>query len=414
VTFCLALLTPSKPLSILLWVAIAVGFCLFLFGFRLLARQRSLLTLSSAQINSAPRGLVEVSGLAAGPCTTMAPITGEPCFLYHTTVWQQHDSEKNGWEKVAEETLHVPFFIRDSTGQLLIEARGADLELHPRFRGEYAAALFDSNDIPESVSGFLSRHAVAPDHNLCIEERLIKAEDELFVTGTLAENPALQAPPFSPRSEPRADHRNPVRDLVPNTVPNTDRNLDDESRDHAHSHPLGPLPAPEVIRLVSAAPSSTREMTQQAKIAAALSRAGMGNPQAWSSSRSFEAQALEENAPSPTTSARYEVLLRQLPPRNGRPDNVRPIDVCPIDARPNNVGAEDDRPVEPNSDQDQSESSGFNLTPPVVVTKGANQPTFVISFRSQKEIVSALAWKSTAMVCGGTAITLLAFYLLRT
>jgi len=44
--------------------------------------------------------------------------------------------------------------------------------------------------------------------------------------------------------------------------------------------------------------------------------------------------------------------------------------------------------------------------------KGANNSTFVISFRSQKEFVSALAWKSTAMVWGGAAITLLGLYML--
>jgi hypothetical protein len=44
--------------------------------------------------------------------------------------------------------------------------------------------------------------------------------------------------------------------------------------------------------------------------------------------------------------------------------------------------------------------------------KGANDPTFVISFRSQKEFVSALAWKSAAMAWGGAAITLLGLYTL--
>jgi hypothetical protein len=62
--------------------------------------------------------------------------------------------------------------------------------------------------------------------------------------------------------------------------------------------------------------------------------------------------------------------------------------------------------------EDQPAQSDFNLTPPVVLMKGANHPTFVISFRSQKEFVSALAWKSAAMVWGGAAITLLGLYML--
>lgn len=386
--FCLFLITPIKPPTILLWVAIAAGLCLFLLGFRLLARQRFLLTLSSARINSAARGLVEVSGVATGPCTTVAPITGEPCFLYHTTAWQQQDDAKNEWKKVAEETLNLPFFIADTTGQLLIQSRGADLELHPRFRGEYTPSLFDSNDVPVSVSVFLSRNGIAPDRNFCIEERLIRAEDALFVAGTLTENPAAQARSSSVESVAGTDQRNPVRNHNRNPVRNH------LQRSLAQDNSLGPLPAPEVIRLVSTAPSSTREMTQQAKIAAALSRAGMGNPQAWSSAGfSSEAVTAEDNAPPPTLSARYEVCLREVSLHE--------------------VRLQDTGPEETSPDEEQSKSSGFNLTPPVVLMKGADDPTFVISFRSQKEIVSALAWKSTAMICGGTAFTLLAFYLLR-
>jgi hypothetical protein len=44
--------------------------------------------------------------------------------------------------------------------------------------------------------------------------------------------------------------------------------------------------------------------------------------------------------------------------------------------------------------------------------KGANNPTFVISFRSQKKFVSSLAWKSAAMIWGGAAIALLGLYML--
>jgi hypothetical protein len=44
--------------------------------------------------------------------------------------------------------------------------------------------------------------------------------------------------------------------------------------------------------------------------------------------------------------------------------------------------------------------------------KGDHDPAFVISFRSQKEIAIALAWKSSVMIWGGAAITLLGLYTL--
>lgn len=405
-TVGLFLFIPIQSIATLSCVAIVFGLYLFVRGFGLLARQRSLLTMPTPKIHSAARGLVEVNGFATGPCTTLAPITEEPCFLYHTTAWQQRKGKKNEWEKVADESLHLPFFIYDSTGQLLIEALGADLELNPLFRGEYAPTLLDLNDIPLAVIGFLSRHGIALDRDLRIEERLIKTNDALFVAATLMENPKVQARPISPRSDVGADRRNPGRDPVRDTVRDNVRdtvrdNVSDTVRNAAptanrrspeRNHSSEPFPAPEVIRLASAAASSTREMTQQAKIAAALTRVS-GNPQAWSPAELRDPVVnVEENAPPATVIAHPEVSSREARLQEASPDEARLNE-----ARLN---------------EDRAESSDVDLAPPVVLMKGKDDPTFVISFRSQKEIVSATTWKAGVIVCVGTAITLLGFYVL--
>jgi len=347
VAVCLSLFIPINELAILSSLAIAGGLCFFFFGFRLLARKRLLLSTPTSKIRSAALGLVEINGMAAGPYTMPAPITGKPCFLYHTTAWQQRDGKKDEWDKVADETLHLPFFIDDLTGQLLVEPLGADLDLHRDFREEYAASFFSSNfsnpdDVPPRVSVFLSRHGIAPARRLRIEEHSIKPADALFIAGTLTENPGVQVRSFSPR-----------RDYSRNSAPNNSSEQ---------------IPAPQIIRLSNGSvPSTTQEMSQQAKIAAALTRAGIAKPEAWSAAGvPYQTVAVEENAP------------------------------------PTPVSAHNDLP----------RPSEFNLTPPVVLMKGENNPTFVISFRSQKEFVSALAWKSAAMVWGGAAITLLGLYML--
>jgi hypothetical protein len=356
VAVCLSLFIPINELAIVSSLAIAGGLYFFVSGFRLLARKRLLLTTPTSKIRSAAMGLVEVNGMAAGPYTMPAPITGKPCFLYHTTAWQQRDGKKEDWDRVADETLHLPFFIDDSTGQLLVEPLGADLDLHRDFREEYAASFFSSNfsnpdDVPPRVSVFLSRHGIVPARRLRIEERSIKPEDVLFIAGTLTENPGVQVRSFSPRS-----------DYSHNSAPNNSAEQ---------------LPAPQIIRLANgSAPSTTEEMSQQAKIAAALTRAGITKPEAWSAAGvSYQAIAVEENAPPAPVFA-----------DNGARHSAH--------------------------DEAQPKPSDFNLTPPVVLMKGANNPTFVISFRSQKEFVSALAWKSAAMVWGGAAITLLGLYTL--
>jgi hypothetical protein len=373
VTVCLSLFIPINHLTILSSVAIAGGLHFSFVGFHLLARKRLLLTTPTSKIRSAALGLVEVSGMAAGPYTMPAPITGKPCFLYHTTAWLQRDGKKQEWEKVADETLHLPFFIDDSTGQLLIEPLGADLDLHRDFREECAASFFSSqDDVPPRVSVFLSRHGIVPARRLRIEERSIKPEDALFIAGTLTENPGVQVRPFSLRSDVRKNdgQTNAPRHSAPNNF-----------SEH--------LPAPQIIKLSGgAAPSTTQEMSQQAKIAAALTRAGITKPSAWSAAGvPYQTVAVEENAPPATIPAHAEERVHE--------DHSHEVQAS--------------KPQTPSYFPPRLD---FNLNPPVVLMKGANHPTFVISFRSQKEFVSALAWKSAAMVWGGAAITLLGLYVL--
>ena len=374
-TVCVLLFIPINHLSILSAAAMAAGLYLFFLGFHVLVRNRLLLTTPASKIGQAPMGPVEVGGVAAGPFTMPSPITGEPCFLYQTTAWRQRQGSKQEWEKVADETLQLPFFIADSTGQLLIEPSGSDLDLHPSFRGDYTASLLASEDIPQSVSGFFSRHGITPNRDIRVEERLIKPDDALFIAGTITANPGVQVPLLAARSDLRSNARNDIRKT--------------DSRNPTRSQPPKQSLAPQVIRLAGGpTPAVAREMTQQAKIAAALTRAGVTGPEPWSAAGGPQSPSssvtVEENVAPPTIAA--EPLVFAPRPSEDRPNEDKPVSY--------------------------RKSDDFNLTPPVVLMKGANDPTFVISFRSRKEFVSKLTWKSAAMVSGGTTMTLLGLCML--
>jgi len=339
----LGIILPVNELAIISMIGIAGGLYLFFRGFRLLARKRLLLNTPTSKIRSAAMGLVEVSGLATGPYTLPAPITGKACYLYRTTAWQQRESGKNhDWVKVAEETLHVPFFLDDGTGKLLVEPHGAEFDLHRDFREEYGASMFSTRDlVPLEVSNFLERHGVTPSRHIRIEECAIKPKNALFIVGTLAENPG-----FTRRSFPVSAH-------------DTNRTRPAE-------------PAPEIVRLSDgAAPATTAEMTQQAKIAAALNKAGIQKPEAWTAA-----------------GVPYRAVAVQQTPQ-----------ITQISVNGNNPGATQAHP-------------DFDLTPPVLLMKGANNPAFLISWRSQQEFVRSLAWKSAAMVWGGGALAVLGTYVL--
>ena len=136
--------------------------------------------------------------------------------------------------------------------------------------------------------------------------------------------------------------------------------------------------APQIIRLeTGAVPASSREMTQQAKIAAALTRAGITTPEAWSAA----------GVPYPSS---IEIEDRVA---NGS-DNDE------------NASSAPDLP-------DQLRSTpAFSVAPPVVLMKGANNDPFVISYRNQKELVRILTLKASALISAGVAGTALGVYLL--
>src|SRR6202023_786701 len=117
-TLAALIVRSSDPTGLLVWCGI--GFCagigLFFYGFRLLQRRRLILDTPFSKIRSASMGMVEVSGLAVGPYTMVAPITTMPCYYYRTYVWEWKREGKNSkWVKVAAECMYVPFFLDDNT-----------------------------------------------------------------------------------------------------------------------------------------------------------------------------------------------------------------------------------------------------------------------------------------------------------
>jgi hypothetical protein len=119
----------------------------------------------------------------------------------------------------------------------------------------------------------------------------------------------------------------------------------------------------EVIRLSGEnALARAGDMTQQQKLAAAMSKAGIVNPAAW-------AAAGVHNANTP-----------QAGNGSGAATQVAPEE--------------------------------FDLHPPVVLMRGSHNPAFFMSWRSQRDVVKALGWKSTLMIWGGPALTVLCVYIL--
>jgi hypothetical protein len=379
------ILRASDPTGLLVWCAI--GFCagigLFFYGFRLLQRRRLILDTPFSKIRSASMGMVEVSGLAAGPYTMIAPITARPCYYYRTLVWEYKQRGKNKeWVKIAGECMYLPFFVDDNSGRLLVDPRGADLDLHRDFEQEFCDSFFTKKDpAPENVRSFLARHGIATSNKIKVEEYCIKPKNSLFILGTLSENPSLEVRPQPVQDDESINSLSiggpsQLLALISFSLGGGRQELEHgELGVDASSSELAiqsEFPSHPVIRLspVESSPTKTSEMTQQQKVAAALMKAGISNPAAWAAAGLPVAGGVQVIADHGT-------------------------------ARPSDF----DQETSP-----EAQANAFDPRPPVVLTKGINNKTFLISWRSQREVARSLGWRCALMIWGGPALALLCLY----
>lgn len=368
----------SSAVPLVVWsvIGFVAGIALFVYGFRLLQRRRLILDTPFSKIRSASLGIVEISGLAVGPYTMVAPITDRPCYYYRTLVWEWKQRGKNKeWVKVASECMHVPFFVDDNTGRMLVDPRGADLDLHRDFQQEFCDSFFTAKDpAPDNVRSFLARHGVTTSNKIKVEEFCIKPKNAIFLLGTIAENHDLEVRP-APIADSDGINSMATFNLAGHFVSLHAGLSSDDMPLQPLFHKTTATTRTQLIPLSSGVPAATTvEMTQQQKIAAALSKAGISNPSAWKVPGLLAAGVQVVTDPS----------ISQSVPSNGT------------------SAADPDSALK---------ASGFEPHPSVVLTKGESNKTFLISWRSQREVVASLGWKSVVMIWGGPILAVLSLYL---
>ena len=180
----------SDPLfalrSPVLWGIAGVGVGIFLFfrGFPHLQRKSLIQNTPTSTIRGAALGAVEVSGTVVGPYTLISPLSQSDCVYYHAVARSSGEDEK----KVAEEILYAPFFLDDGTGRLMVDPRGAEMELRPSVDEEYSPSTGDA-----FTRHFLLRRGLSNSVPAKLKEYCIRPDDHLFVLASLRENPGVES-----------------------------------------------------------------------------------------------------------------------------------------------------------------------------------------------------------------------------
>lgn len=341
---------------------LGIGSYLFISGFRMLRYKRMILNTPLAKIHSASIGLVEVTGTPTGPKTLVAPVTGDACYYYRVQAWQWKESDnKHSWEQVLDESVYLPFFLEDGTGRVLIDLQGAEMDVHRSFSDEIGASLFSSRELlPTNIRNFLLKRGLVPYEKIKIEERIIPQGFPLFVFGTLGDMPSQNS------GQPTL--------LTPGTNLNSSgirltagRGLAISGRFPELSvrpappngtvlNALNHLPGIRVQQFEMTAPASSNEAALPSEAAVLMNRIGASTPAGQSAKPVLRATVNHQNASG-------------------------------------NLG---DATLDPQSS--------------VAICKGLRGDPFTISWQSQKEVVRALAWKSTLYIWGGPLLATVSLY----
>jgi len=162
-----------------------IGIEMFFSGFRILRRKWLIENTPTSTVRGAAIGQVEVCGKIIGPYTLISPLSVLDCYFYKAMAWQSEGSgERREWKSAGEEVLCTPFFIEDETGRMLVDPRGAEVDVPKDFDEDGSL-----DAMPENVRRFAARRGISAWAAARFEEYCIKPGDSLYVLGTFSENP---------------------------------------------------------------------------------------------------------------------------------------------------------------------------------------------------------------------------------
>ena len=137
---------------------------LFFFGtaaaflylaFRELRLKRWMDNLPTSKVRSLAMGMVEIKGVCQRYYNLISPGTMTPCVYFRLRKYQrQHFGDRKEWRMVEDtHSGHIPFYLRDETGRVLIDPIGSTVKPAHRqtLTGGYRSIFGVSTNIPEGM-----------------------------------------------------------------------------------------------------------------------------------------------------------------------------------------------------------------------------------------------------------------------
>ena len=174
------------------FLSVYVGSLLFQYGFFRMPEYMMARNVPRSKIRSAALGLVEIQGEVISEQVLTTPYSKSPCVYYRSELqeYRQHYSSGSGteyqWETISTETLRIPFWVKDETGQIPVYPTDAEFELPQKQSGFLENAEEDTNNQFMSTrvgDKRYNEYFLSPHENVCVLGTLALRKDASIPKG---------------------------------------------------------------------------------------------------------------------------------------------------------------------------------------------------------------------------------------
>ncbi|MBU3941427.1 MAG: E3 ubiquitin ligase family protein [Nanoarchaeota archaeon] len=175
----------------------ATGVFLFWEGIKLLKQKRLIENIPTSKIRSLAMGLVEIYGevVPAYKEILKSPFSNKDCVYYSYTIEEYRSSGKSShWVTVENGHNEQPFYLKDDTGGVLIDSKGAKVNVSRDF--EFNTGF--GKKTPDLVLNFLKSKGMSHKtlfgfgKTMRYKEHFIAPKDKLYIMGTASDNPFVE------------------------------------------------------------------------------------------------------------------------------------------------------------------------------------------------------------------------------
>lgn len=402
-------------------IGLGGGLYIFAKGFREFRKYRLVADTPEIRIRSIPMGFVQIRGEARGEEALLSPVTHTPCYLFKVDVEEWHsDSDGGGqWKHYATDIQSVKFDLQDASGNVLVDPTHAELDLpHSPVRDVRSHSSMGNRALAPSTAQAAGTPATDTELLQYIEQAHVRRIGQMVGKGI-----GLMARAANPSHEP------PQQSFL-----------------SMLANPAGAGAADfksQMIKMMVARKDPTGENT---RLALEIWKYSQGTPEYQTALVRFGQAYTRTMAPNMPTPDAATVLtyIRQHPELLGMvamlAGNAEPQADPELEkARLAALAFGHDNPLEEPHMQTPQASGHFRLTEHClrpgqvydisgtcaenpnprdefdrnIILKGTNEPTFLISSKTEKrQVVSGLRKRAALMVLGGAALAVVCLAIL--